>query len=174
MISSSRVAMVARIRPHFVAAVVLVLAGCGTTGGGDRPDLGATIVLDGPRAGVDAGMASAIARGYDEAEGVHLHLRGGPATPRTLTSGAARFAVLDLNELAGHPELVGVMALVQEPLLAFTTARHQLDAAWARRLAHVLGRPIRRWDLAAPQRATHIDAAGVPRYPELVLAVARQ
>src|SRR4051794_24251443 len=114
MTSSSRVVSAAaamwrssRSRPrarHLCAILgAILLTGCGATGGDDRPDAGATIVLDGPRTAVDAGMASAVARGYDEAEGVHLRLRPGPATPRTLTSGAARFAVLDLNELAGHP-----------------------------------------------------------------------
>src|SRR6476620_4819259 len=105
MTSSSRVlrslAMAGRscisARTVVMFATVLALAGCGATGGADRPEVGATIMLDGPRAGVHAGIASAIARGYDEAEGVQLRLRRGSATPRTLTTGRADFAVLDLN-----------------------------------------------------------------------------
>src|SRR4029077_10971112 len=57
---------------------------------------------------------------------------------------------------------------------AFTTPAHQLQTPWARRLARVLHHPLRRWDLAAPRRQTHVDQAGVPVYPELVLATARQ
>src|SRR3954451_18506591 len=157
MTSSSRVvspaaamwrSSLSRPRARQLCAILgaILLTGCGATGGDDRPDAAATIVLAGPPTPGDAGMASAVARGYDEAEGVHLRLRPGPATPRTLTSGARRFAGPGLNELAGHPDVVAVMALVQEPLLAFTTPRHQLDAAWARRLARVLGRPVGRWD----------------------------
>jgi ABC-type nitrate/sulfonate/bicarbonate transport system substrate-binding protein len=127
-------------------------------------------MLDGPRAGVHAGIASALARGYDDAEGVHLRILGGRATPRTLTSGRADFAVLDLNELAGRRDVVAVMAITQRPLLAFTTRAKGIKAPWARRF----GRPVRRWDLAPPSGERHVDTAGVPDYPELVLAVARE
>ena len=147
-----------------------LLAGCGATGGADRPEQGATIMLDGPRSGVHAGIASAIARGYDEAEGVHLRLVRGSATPRTLTTGRADFAVLDLNELAGRKDVVAVMAITQQPLLAFTTRAHGITAPWARRFE----KPVRRWDLTPPNGETHVEDAGVPPYPELVLAVARE
>src|SRR3954470_19510992 len=135
MISSSRPLVVAamaagsclraRMARHLAIALSLTLAGCGATGGADRPESDATLMLDGPRAGVHAGIASAVARGYDEAEGVHLKLLKGSATPRTLTTGRATFAVLDLNELAGRRDVVAVMAIVQRPLLAFTS-RHAL------------------------------------------------
>src|SRR3954447_8962282 len=85
---------------HLLAVLVaILLTGCGATGGGGAsPDRSATLVLDGPWAGVHAGIASAIARGYDKAEGVTLHVRRGPAGPRALTDGRADFAVLDLNQ----------------------------------------------------------------------------
>src|SRR4051794_31483617 len=107
-----------------VAVAALALAGCGATGGGDRPELDATLLLDAPPAAVHAGTASAVARGYDGAEGVHLERRR--ATARTaavtaLTNGRADFAVLDLHGLAGHRDLVAVMAIVQRPLLTVTT-----------------------------------------------------
>lgn len=154
--------------------VTILLAGCGTGGGGAAPDSDARLVLDGPWAGVDAGIASAIARGYDQAEGVTLHVRRGPVDPRALTDGRADFQVLDLNQLAGHRDLVAVMAIVQQPLLAYTTHAHQLATPWARRLARALHHPVRRWDLAPPRHQTHVEQAGVPDYPELVLATARQ
>src|SRR3954452_23557471 len=179
MISSSRPLVVAamgagsclrgRVARHLAIALSLALAGCAAAGGDDRPERDATLMLDGPRAGVHAGIASAVARGYDEAEGVNLKLLDGRATPRTLTTGRATFAVLDLNELAGRRDVVPVMAIVQRPLLTFTTRARGLKTSWARRL----DRPVRRWDLAAPTRETKVEDAGVPLYPERVLAVAR-
>ena len=146
------------------------LAGCGSTGGADRPETTATLELDGPRAGVHAGIVSAIARDYDEAEGVSLRLRRRPATVRDLRTGRADFAVLDLNELVGRPGVVAVMAIVEQPLLAYTTRADGITAPWARRYP----RPVARWDLRPPSRARHVEDAGVPPYPELVLATARE
>src|SRR5690349_11098407 len=136
MTSSSRVLRAVAMAPEscirartlVMLATVLALAGCGATGGADRPEQSATLMLDGPRAGVHAGIASAIARAYDEAEGVHLKLLPGSATPRTLTTGRATFAVLDLNELAGREDIVAVMAIAQQPLLAFTTPANAIKA----------------------------------------------
>src|SRR3954454_15393465 len=119
-------------------ATALALAGCGATGGADRPEEAATIMLDGPRAGVHAGIASALARGYDDAEGVHLRILRGRATPRTLTTGRADSPALDLSELAGRNDVVAVMAVTQRPLLAFTTPAKGIRAPWARRF----GRPV--------------------------------
>jgi ABC-type nitrate/sulfonate/bicarbonate transport system substrate-binding protein len=157
------------MRARTACLAAFALAGCGATGGADRPERDATLMLDGPRAGVHAGIASALARGYDDAEGVHLKLLRGSATPSTLTTGRATFAVLDLNELAGRRDVVAVMAIVQRPLLAFTS-RGRIRAPWAKRF----GRPVARWDLAPPSGARRVEDAGVPAYPELVLAVARE
>src|SRR4051812_29272965 len=104
MTSSSRVVLTAamsvssspRLRTLVAFATTLALAGCGATGGADRPEQGATVMLDGPPSGIHAGIYSAIKRGYDEAEGVHLRVLKGRATPRALTTGRADFAVLDL------------------------------------------------------------------------------
>src|SRR3954452_6191559 len=153
MTSSSRVlravamarASCTRARTMRVVALILAtaVAGCGATGGTDRPEQDATVMLHGPRSAVPAAIASAIARGYDEAEGVTLKLLGGAATPRDLTTGKTTFAVLDLNELAARKDVVAVMAIAQQPLLAFTTPERGIRAPWARRF----GRPVRRWDL---------------------------
>src|SRR5689334_6300006 len=151
MTSSSRVVIAAaamvrgssprrpRLRHLATALACFAMAGCGTTGGGAAPDSDATLVLDGPWAGVDAGIASATARGYDEAEGVHLRVREGPVSPRALTDGRADFAVLDLNDLAGRRGLVAVLAIVQQPLLASTAGAGALRTPWARRLSRVVG-----------------------------------
>ncbi|HEY3019579.1 MAG TPA: ABC transporter substrate-binding protein, partial [Solirubrobacteraceae bacterium] len=112
----------------FPAAVIAVvacaaLAGCGGSGGADRPDQDASLLLDFTPNGVHAGIYSAVRRGYDEAEGVHLHVRTpGPGTDaaKLLLTGRVTFAVLDLHDLAiaraKGRDLVGVLALVQRPL----------------------------------------------------------
>src|SRR4051794_1491559 len=109
--------MTMRTSRHVLAVAVLALSGCGATGGADRPDVDARVLLDGPPAGVQAGIVSAAARGYDEAEGVHLRLRRGRDGVRALTRGDTDLALIDLHDLAGHPNLVAVMAIVQRPLL---------------------------------------------------------
>ena len=116
--------------PSRRAALVLLLlasllAGCGGTTGGDRPNADATLLLDFTPNAVHAGIYMATSRGYDEAEGVTLTIRKpGAATDALslLEAGRADFAVLDIHDLAlarekGH-DLVGVMAIVQRPLAA--------------------------------------------------------
>jgi putative hydroxymethylpyrimidine transport system substrate-binding protein len=110
-------------------AAALVLAGC-VRQGEDRPDAAATLVLDGPPAAVHAGIYLAIERDFDGADGVTLGLRvprGRGTALRDLTSGRARFALLDINDLARARErgrdAVGVMALVQRPLAAVLAGR---------------------------------------------------
>jgi len=116
--------------PSRRAALVLLLlasllAGCGGTTGGDRPNADATLLLDFTPNAVHAGIYMATSRGYDEAEGVTLTIRKpGAATDALslLETGRADFAVLDIHDLAlarekGH-DLVGVMAIVQRPLAA--------------------------------------------------------
>ncbi|HEY3186200.1 MAG TPA: ABC transporter substrate-binding protein [Solirubrobacteraceae bacterium] len=102
-----------------------VLAGCGGSGTEARPDQDATLLLDFTPNGVHAGIYSAIRRGYDEAEGVHLHVRtpaSGADATKLLLSGRVTFAVLDIHDLAiaraKGRDIVGVLALVQQPLAA--------------------------------------------------------
>lgn len=105
---------------------VLALAGCGGGGAGqDRPDRAATLLLDFQPNGVHAGIFSAVRRGYDAAEGVHLTVRvpaSGTDATKLLLAGRTQFAVLDLHDLALAREkgrdVVAVMALVQRPLAA--------------------------------------------------------
>jgi ABC-type nitrate/sulfonate/bicarbonate transport system substrate-binding protein len=171
-----------RMARHLLGVAALTLAGCGATTGVDRPERDATLMLDGPPAAVHAGIASAVARGYDDAEGVRLKLRRAANGARALTTGDADLAVLDLHDLAGHPELVAVMAIVERPLLALIAppAAQVGPRPWREKLLDALGRRPRgarlgRWDLApATSTALHVEDLGEPVYPELVLCVARQ
>jgi putative hydroxymethylpyrimidine transport system substrate-binding protein len=108
-----------------VLAVLVALAGCGGTTGTDRPGEDATLLLDFTPNAVHAGIYLAVERGYDEAEGVQLHVRPPGAStdgPRLLASGRVDFATLDIHDLGLARErgadLVGVMAFVQRPLAA--------------------------------------------------------
>ena len=101
------------------------LVGCGSSGGAESPDQDATVLLDFTPNGVHAGIYSAVRRGYDEAEGVHLHVRApasGADATKLLLTGRVTFAVLDLHDLAiaraKGRDLVAVLALVQRPLAA--------------------------------------------------------
>jgi putative hydroxymethylpyrimidine transport system substrate-binding protein len=116
------------------ALLVLLLtaalaAGCGTTTGNDRPDEDASLLLDFTPNAVHAGIYLATERGYDEAEGVNLHVRApGQSTDalKLLQSGRTDMAILDIHDLGLARErgadIVGVMALVQRPLAAVLAA----------------------------------------------------
>ncbi|MDO8213281.1 hypothetical protein [Conexibacter sp. CPCC 206217] len=118
-----------------VLLAALALAGCGTVGD-DRPEVDATLVLDGRPQAYDAPIAAAVQRGFDSAEGVHLRLRA-PRAPgaglRALLDDRADFAVISADQLSGQPELVGIMALTNAPTgaraprLILTTTRERLD-----------------------------------------------
>src|SRR4051794_1636537 len=108
-----------------LAAACMALTACGTGGGQDRPEKDATLLLDFTPNGVHAGIFSAVRRGYDEAEGVHLRVRtpaSGTDATKLLLAHRVDFAVLDIHDLALAREkgndIVGVMALVQRPLAA--------------------------------------------------------
>jgi ABC-type nitrate/sulfonate/bicarbonate transport system substrate-binding protein len=102
----------------------LALVGCG---GGDAgsPQADATLLLDFTPNAVHSGIYTAIGRGYDEGEGVHLRVRSPAASSdsvKLLLAGRTDFAVLDIHDLAiarqHGRDIVGVMALVQRPLAA--------------------------------------------------------
>jgi putative hydroxymethylpyrimidine transport system substrate-binding protein len=115
---------VARL-PLLVVIVLLALAGCGGTVGTDRPNEDASLLLDFTPNGVHAGIYLALARDYDEAEGVNLTVRAPGASTdalKLLQAGRVDMAILDIHDLALAREhgadLVGVMAFVQRPLAA--------------------------------------------------------
>jgi putative hydroxymethylpyrimidine transport system substrate-binding protein len=106
-----------------VAILLLLLAGCGGGSGSDRPNQEATLLLDFTPNGVHAGIYLALARGYDDAEGVQLDVRAPSASTdalRLLQGGRADMAILDIHDLGlarqEGADIVGVMALVQRPL----------------------------------------------------------
>jgi putative hydroxymethylpyrimidine transport system substrate-binding protein len=108
-----------------LALLVLAVAGCGGTSGGDRPNEDASLLLDFTPNGVHAGLYLATARDYDDAEGVQLKVRTPGASTdalRLLEGGRVDMAILDIHDLAlareqGH-DVVGIMAVVQRPLAA--------------------------------------------------------
>lgn len=116
-----------RLIPLLLVALATLLVACG--GGDDptraRPEQDATLVLDFTPNAAHAGIYSAVARGFDEAEGVHLKVRVPSSSTdavKLLLGGRAAFAVMDIHDLAlarqQGRDLVGVMAIVQRPLAA--------------------------------------------------------
>ena len=119
------------------AATVTVLiaslfGGCGSsasTAGSAVPVRPATLILDFTPNAVHAGIYSALARHYDGAEGVHLHVIAPTASTdsiKLLETDRADFAILDIHDLALARErgqdIVGIMAIVQRPLSAVIAA----------------------------------------------------
>src|SRR5262245_11467850 len=91
-----------RLLPLLALLAALGLAACGNAGE-DRPEADATLLLDFTPNAAHAGIYSAVERGYDDAEGVHLHVRvPGSSTDgiKLLLSGRTQFAVLDIHDLA--------------------------------------------------------------------------
>lgn len=119
-----------------VALAALALAGCGTVGD-DRPEVEATLILDGAPDAADAGIATAVERGFDSAEGVHLRVRPArtaDAGVRALANRRAELAVLPADALAREPDLVGIMAITNRgtagsprPDLVLATTRKRFD-----------------------------------------------
>lgn len=112
-----------------LAAIILVAAalaaGCGQGSAGDRPERPATLVLDFEPNAVHAGIYLALAREFDDAEGVMLGVQAPSSSTdsvKLLLSGRAELAILDIHDLALARErgrdVVGVMAVVQRPLAA--------------------------------------------------------
>jgi putative hydroxymethylpyrimidine transport system substrate-binding protein len=107
-------------------AFLAALAGCGgTSGGTDRPNEEASLLLDFTPNGVHAGIYLTTERNYDDAEGVQLDVRAPGASTdalRLLQAGKVDMAILDIHDLALAREqdrdIVGVMAFVQRPLAA--------------------------------------------------------
>ena len=107
------------------ATLAVLLAGCGSPTGNDRPNEEASLLLDFVPNAVHAGIYMAHERGYDEAEGVTLDVKAPTEStdaPKLLQAGKVDFAILDIHDLGLARErgadLVGVMAIVQRPLAA--------------------------------------------------------
>lgn len=111
--------------PILACVLLLALAGCGAGLGTDRPNDEASLLLDFTPNGVHAGIYLALERDYDEAEGVTLDVKAPGASTdalKLLESGRVDMAILDIHDLALAREhgadIVGVMAVVQQPLAA--------------------------------------------------------
>jgi putative hydroxymethylpyrimidine transport system substrate-binding protein len=119
-----------RLAPLLLVLAAL-LAGCGSTShqtsnqAGNRPakTRSATLVLDFTPNAVHAGIYTALARGYDRAAGVNLHVITPSASTdaiRLLATGRADFAILDIHDLAiartRKQDIVGILPIVEHPL----------------------------------------------------------
>ncbi len=110
------------------ALVAALVAGCGssTPGGRAAPSpAGASLVLDFTPNAVHVGIYAALARGYDTAAGIRLHVIVPSASTdaiKLLEAGRVDFALLDIHDLAIAREhgadLVGLLPIVQRPLAA--------------------------------------------------------
>jgi ABC-type nitrate/sulfonate/bicarbonate transport system substrate-binding protein len=112
-----------------LVALALALAGCASGNSSAPQGQDATLVLDFTPNPIHAGIYSAIARTFDDGEGVHLHVVAPSASTdsiKLLQTGRANFAVLDIHDLAiareRHQDIVGIMALVERPLAAVIAA----------------------------------------------------
>ncbi len=120
------------MRRTFIAcllAISMVLTACGSTAGEGAPETSATLLLDFQPNAVHSGIYTAVKRGYDDALGVKLRVRvpsDSTDAVKLLVSRKADFAILDIHDLAIARErgrdLVGVMAIVQQPLAAILAA----------------------------------------------------
>jgi putative hydroxymethylpyrimidine transport system substrate-binding protein len=119
-------------------ALAAIAAGCSgssktaTGAAGRRQVKTATLMLDFTPNAVHAGIYSAIARGYDRAAGVRLHVTAPTASTvpiKLLATGKIDFAILDIHDLAiadqsspAQPRIVGILPIVQQPLSAVIAA----------------------------------------------------
>src|SRR5436190_9044577 len=118
-------------RPMILFALIaaaLALAGCGASSSASRQQ-DASLVLDFTPNAIHAGIYTALARQFDDGEGVHLHVIAPTASTdsvKLLTTGRADFAILDIHDLAIARErgkdIVGIMAIVERPLAAVIAA----------------------------------------------------
>jgi ABC-type nitrate/sulfonate/bicarbonate transport system substrate-binding protein len=130
------VALVRRPRLHalvLAAAAALALSACATGSDERAPNRAATVLLDFQPNAVHTGIYTAVDRGYDDALGVNLRIRvpsDSTDAVKLLVSGRTDLAVLDIHDLAIARErgrdLVGVLAIVQEPLAAIL-AQPEID-----------------------------------------------
>ena len=90
------------------------LAACGGSGTAGAGGEEATIVLGAEPGARHVGIYTALAREYDDAEGVKLTVR---------RRGDGDFTILPARALARDGDLVGVMAILQRPLLVLAVDR---------------------------------------------------
>ena len=117
------------------ALIACLLAACGSgasTTATRASERSATLMLDFTPNAVHAGIYSAMAKDYDRAAGVRLHVIAPTASTvpiKLLETGKIDFAILDIHDLAiadqsspTRPPIVGIMPIVQRPLSAVIAA----------------------------------------------------
>jgi NitT/TauT family transport system substrate-binding protein/putative hydroxymethylpyrimidine transport system substrate-binding protein len=116
---------VRRVQTLAVLLAACLLAGCGADPEQAAPNREATLVLDFMPNAVHTGIYAAVARGFDDAEGVALEVQAPSSSADAvalLGAGRADLAILSIHDLAlarqEGRDLVGVMAVVQRPLAA--------------------------------------------------------
>ena len=107
----------------------LAVAGCGGSTGSGHSTPSASLVLDFTPNPVHVGIYTALARHFDVAAGVHLHVISPSASTdaiRLLETGRVNFAILDIHDLAIARErgedIVGILPIVERPLAAVIAA----------------------------------------------------
>lgn len=111
-----------------MAAVAVSACGGSSPIGEDLPRKDARLMLDAPAGAVHAGIALAAERGFDTGEGIRLRLRrpGRRGAVADLRRGRVDAAVVPIDELMAirrrGVDAVGVMALVQRPVLSVVAA----------------------------------------------------
>jgi len=116
-----------------VCALAVALTGCGSGTSTVRASerlREATLMLDFTPNAVHTGIYAALAGHYDRDAGVDLHVIAPTASTdsiKLLETGRVKFAILDIHDLAiadqtTHPDLVGIMAIVERPLAAVIAA----------------------------------------------------
>jgi ABC-type nitrate/sulfonate/bicarbonate transport system substrate-binding protein len=117
------------VRRPLVTLITLIAAaatavGCGgSSGASGHAPRRATLVLDFTPNPVHVGIYTALARHFDTAAGVKLHVIAPSASTdsiRLLETGRADFAILDIHDLAIARErgedIVGILPIVERPL----------------------------------------------------------
>ena len=115
-----------RTLPLLVCTLITVLlAGCGAGNANLPQGQDVTLVLDFTPNAIHAGIYSAVARTFDQGEGINLHVQvPGASTDaiKLLETDRADFAIMDIHDLAiareHHHDIVGIMAIVERPLAA--------------------------------------------------------
>jgi len=114
-----------RLRLLAVLFLTALCAGGCTAGSASPQGQDVSLVLDFTPNAIHAGIYSAVARTFDQGEGINLHVRAPSASTdavKLLETGRADFAILDIHDLAiargRHEDIVGIMAIVERPLAA--------------------------------------------------------
>jgi putative hydroxymethylpyrimidine transport system substrate-binding protein len=111
------------------ALTALLAVACGSQHASSSRQRPVSLVLDFTPNAIHTGIYTAIARGYDHAEGIALHVIVPSASTdaiRLLETGRADFAILDIHDLAIARErgqsIAGILPVVQRPLAAVIAA----------------------------------------------------